>query len=380
MRTRLSLAVLAAALLLSGCGTMENGSASLTQPPAEPAAPFLSPELVRSPKLGTSVTLTHIAFGSCLNQARAFPIGEAIITSKPQLMLMIGDNVYGDSRTASLDELIGSYAALNVRPDWQRVRRAVPMLATWDDHDYGANDAGGDFPYKRASQKLFAQFWDLPLDHPVWMREGVYDSVIVGPEGKRVQIILLDTRSFRSPLKDTDERDAPGKQRYMPDPDPAKTMLGEAQWTWLEGELRKPAELRLLVSSIQVIAEGHGWERWGNFPHEQKRLYDLIARTGANGVVMLSGDRHQGALYKETKGVPYPLYEITSSSLNASFARTSKPDLKSASRISEMVAEVNFGLIDIDWATGEVELSLRGEKGEKVAGVTFRLSELDATR
>lgn len=367
MRARFIPAALVAALLLSACGTMENRNAALTQPPPEPAAPFLAGELVRSPKLDRSASLTRIAFGSCLNQSRSFAIGEALITAKPQLMLMIGDNVYGDTSTASLDELIGSYAALNARPDWQRVRRAMPMLATWDDHDYGFNDAGADFPYKRASQKLFAQFWDLPLDHPAWTREGIYDSLIVGPEGQRVQIILLDTRSFRSPLKDTDERDVPGKQRYMPDPDPAKTMLGDAQWAWLEEELRKPAELRLLVSSIQVIAEGHGWERWGNLPHEQKRLYDLIARTGAKGVVFLSGDRHQGALYKETKGVPYPLYEITSSSLNMSFARTSKPDLTSASRISDMVAEVNFGLIDIDWATGEATLSLRGEKGEAVA-------------
>ncbi len=58
--------------------------------------------------------------------------------------------------------------------------------------------------------------------------------------GMRVQVILLDMRWFRSPLKITDQRGAPGKERYLPDPDPTKTMLGETQWAWLADELRKP--------------------------------------------------------------------------------------------------------------------------------------------
>jgi alkaline phosphatase D len=96
-------------------------------------------------------------------------------------------------------------------------------------------------------------------------------------------------------------------------------MLGEAQWAWLAERLREPADLRLVVSSIQVLAEGHGWERWGNLPGERARLFDLIGATGANGVVLLSGDRHIGGLYREPAGVPYPLTEITSSGINQVF-------------------------------------------------------------
>ena len=68
---------------------------------------------------------------------------------------------------------------------------------------------------------------------------------------------MLDTRYFRSPLKPTDEMNARGKERWIPDEDPSKTMLGDAQWAWLENELKRPAELRLIVSSIQVLSEGH---------------------------------------------------------------------------------------------------------------------------
>lgn len=365
---------LAGFLVAAGCTTTPAPEA------AAPRAPFLAAELARGPALAPGTALTRIGLGSCLKQDKPFPIGEAILAARPQLFIMAGDNVYGDSESPALDELVGAYAALNARPDWRRFRTALPMLATWDDHDYGLNDAGAEYPHKAAAQRLFAQFWDLPPASPVWTREGIYEALIVGPEGRRVQIILLDTRSFRAPLRPTDDRNAPGKERYLPDADPQKTLLGTAQWAWLEDELRKPADLRLIVSSIQVVAAGHGWERWGNLPAEQRRLYDLIARTGAERVVFLSGDRHQGALYRETAGVPYPFYELTSSSLNHAFPNIAKPDLETPARISPMYEETNFGLVEIDWAAGTLRMSLRDETGKEVSGETVRLAELTPPR
>ena len=157
----------------------------------------------------------------------------------------------------------------------------------------------------------------------------------------RVQVIMLDVRWFRSPLRITDQRGAPGKERYLPDPDPAKTMLGAAQWAWLAEELRKPAELRLIVSSTQVLAEGHGWERWGNFPLERQKLFDTIRESGAKGVVFVSGDRHIGALYRETPAGLYPLYEITSSGLNMVYWAAKEPG---PNRLGALYAAANFGV------------------------------------
>ena len=187
---------------------------------------------------------------------------------------------------------------------YNRLRETVAHLAVWDDHDYGINDGGGDFPHKAVAKELFLKFWKVPATDVRRTREGIYNSRIIGPPGMRVQIILLDLRWFRSPLKVTDQRGAPGKERYVPDPDPGKTMLGPLQWAWLAGELRKPAEIRLIVSSTQVLAEGHGWERWGNMPLERQKLFDTIRDSGAKGVVLLSGDRHIGALYRETPAWP----------------------------------------------------------------------------
>ena len=94
------------------------------------------------------------------------------------------------------------YAKLAAMPGFKALRESVPILATWDDHDLGVNDGGSDYPKKVESQKIFLDFFGDPEDSPRRKQPGVYDAKVFGPEGKRVQVIMLDTRYFRSsPLK-----------------------------------------------------------------------------------------------------------------------------------------------------------------------------------
>jgi alkaline phosphatase D len=316
--------------------------------------------------------LTRIAFGSCAHQEKPQPIWDAVLAYRPELFIFAGDNAYGDVSSGEMTELRAAYARAATVEGHAKLRRTVPVLATWDDHDYGRNDGGGDFPHKAAAKQLFLEFWQVPEDDPRRTRGGIYAATIQGPVGSRVQVILLDTRTFRSPLRRKPER-APGTGAYLPDRDPAKTMLGEAQWGWLEEQLTRPAELRLIVSSVQVLAEGHAWERWGNLPLERDRLLDLVASTGAKGVVFLSGDRHAGALYRQTEGMAYPLYEITSSGIN--MLRPDRPE-PGPHRLGELYGGENFGTIDIDWQAREITLSVRSMSGEPVREVTFSLAQL----
>jgi len=208
------------------------------------------------------------------------------------------------------------YAKLAAMPGFQTLRNACPILATWDDHDLGANDAGSDYPMKEESQKIFLDFFGDPAESPRRRRPGVYDARVIGPEGKRVQIILLDTRYFRSSPLTPNPRASTSAGPYVPNPDPNTTILGGDQWRWLAEQLKVPAEIRLVVSSIQVVAEDHGWEKWMNFPHERARLFKLLHETGAEGVILLSGDRHLAELSMIDAGAGYPIYDLTSSGLN----------------------------------------------------------------
>lgn len=332
-------------------------------------ATLLSGRSAGATELLPETVLRRIAFGSCADQNQPQPFWSPILAFEPQLFLMIGDNVYGDVSSGALTELRAAYDRLAGIDGFKRLRAEVPVLATWDDHDYGANDAGADFPYRAGVTRLFREFWGVPAID----RDGIYDAHIFGPPGRRLQVILLDTRSFRSGLKPTNQRGAPGKERYLPDPDPAKTMLGTAQWGWLDQQLRQPADLRLIVSSIQVLAEGHGYERWGNLPTERQRLIELIGATRTNGVVFLSGDRHIGALYRRTDGVPYPLHEITSSSLNRPVGTSSETG---PHQVGAVYAKENFGVIEIDWQAGGVTLALRDNTGARVRAMELALADL----
>jgi alkaline phosphatase D len=175
---------------------------------------------------------------------------------------------------------------------------------------------------------------------------------VFGPAGKRVQIVLLDTRYFRSPVKKVD------RNAYGPNTDPGATVLGDEQWKWLEEQLKVPADLRLIGSSIQVINEDHRFEKWMNFPKERDRLYQVLRDTKANGVVILSGDRHLGELSQTDAGLGYPLFDLTSSGLNMANKRWRAAE-KNTHRVATMASGDNFGLVAIDWDRSPPRVSLQ---------------------
>jgi alkaline phosphatase D len=316
-----------------------------------------------NPALAADTVITRFAFGSCVNENRAMSFWDVIAAQKPQAFLLIGDNVYGDTRAtwgADMPTLTASYKKLSSRAEFDRFRRNVPMMTTWDDHDYGANDAGGSFAFKEQAERVYESYWASSAE--VKSRPGVYESRIVGPEGKRVQFILLDSRFFRSDLVSMPFRD-PGPPRgwYIPNTDPKATLLGDAQWQWLEAELAKPADLRFIVSSVQVITSAHQFESWAAFPKERERLYAMLAARGVDNAVLLTGDRHSGALYKaDVAGLKSPLWEVTASSLNMAFGKGDERDKEpDPARVGGFWAIPNFSVVDIDWTAKTLKLSLR---------------------
>ena len=308
-------------------------------------------------------TVTRVAFGSCTRHVRDQPIWNAVVAADPDLFLHLGDAIYpdvNDEETALIDpwpnaeslaRMDSAYARTAGRPEFTNLRENVPVMAVWDDHDYGINDGDREFALKAESQNLFLNFFGEPAGSRRRATPGIYDAQIFGPEGRRVQVILLDGRYFRTPPA-PDTRTAEEKQalnisgRFAASTDPEATVLGEAQWTWLERQLSRPADLRLLVSGYPIVPTELGRDAWGNFPLERQRLFDLIETTGADGVVFLSGDVHFSEISQSDEG-PYPMVDFTSSPLAA--PSVGNEALANSRRISDAYAEENFGLVEIDW-------------------------------
>ena len=299
---------------------------------------------------------SRIAFGSCAHQDKPQPILDVVRMRKPQLFVYLGDNIYGDTRV--MDELGAKYKQLGDKPEFQRLRKNVAVVSIWDDHDYGENDAGYEYPMKESSRQIFCDFWQIPFDSPRRQRPGIY-GVHKFKEGRRtLQLILLDTRWFRSPLRKNPDplpSNYPFKNSYQPIRDRERTMLGEAQWKWLEQQLNDSADVRIIATSIQFGHAYNGWESWTNLPDEQERMLRLIRNTRAEGVVFISGDVHWGELSCRRSNDAYPIYDLTASGLTEDW-ETIEPN---EYRIGSPTAENHFGLIEIDWHDRDPSVSLQ---------------------
>ncbi len=296
----------------------------------------------------TQTTITKIAFGSCADQNKPQPILNLVAKYKPDLFIYLGDNIYGD--TKDMKELKAKYDLLASKPEFQKLKASTKILATWDDHDYGWDDVGRHYPYKKESKELFLNFFEEDSASFRRHNEGIYTSYAFGARGKRVQLILLDTRTFRDELLPYNGG-VKDDSRYFYDLDYAphtskdSTFLGAAQWKWLENQLNMPADIRIIASSTQFGAEYNGYETWANFPNEQKKMLDLIEKTQATGVVFISGDVHYSEISSIKRDGSYPIYDFTSSGITSKwhFATPNK------NRIEGPVMENHFGLITIDW-------------------------------
>ncbi|MFW5684978.1 MAG: alkaline phosphatase D family protein [Spirochaetota bacterium] len=286
----------------------------------------------------------RIMFGSCLVQTRAHPILSVVLEREPAAFIFLGDNVYADSDNP--DAIRRAYEILGSSPLVREVRRTTEVLAIWDDHDYGRNDAGREFPAREASEAIFESVWDV--SGAAAERPGIYRSVMLGTSGRRIQVVLLDTRFFRSPLPRAVSRPA-GKGPYGRD---GGTLLGEAQWAWLEQTLREPADFRIIASSIQVLAEHHGWESWANFPDERARLLSLLGDSDAP-LVIISGDRHFAEISRRTvsadegRGV---LVDITSSAINRRYPE--ETPTANDRRVGGYYLDHNVGELEFVWPDG----------------------------
>jgi alkaline phosphatase D len=298
-----------------------------------------------------------IAFGSCLDQEDPQPIWNSVERENINSFIFLGDNVYGDVPSGSLDFMETAYAKQKkMLPNWL-FKKDINVI--WDDHDFGINDGGSSYPFKADAQKMYLDFWRVPIDDIRHKREGVYTNKIIDIDGFKINLILLDTRYFRSDLKKTSGINS----IYLKNNNLDATILGEAQWSWLNKAMNTQANLIIIATSIQLLATQHRFEKWSNFPKEHSKLKDLL-NLSKTPVLVISGDRHQGAIYKDTN-----FYEITSSSLNKTISKISRlgrPKEVDSLMIGDIFSEENYGLISIDLDNKAYKIELKDINGRVV--------------
>lgn len=296
-----------------------------------------------------------IAFGSCNRQNVENKLWQSVLKNNPVAWVWGGDIIYSD--TDDMELMAQQYQQQLAQEDYNEVIKSMKIFGTWDDHDYGLNDAGLEYVAKEQSQQLFLDFMGVSKADSRRGQEGVYHSDVINTTEGSVKIIVLDTRYFRSALTSSENPEF----RYQPNNYGEGTMLGNVQWSWLENELNSSkADFNLIVSSVQYLSREHGFETWGNMPHEVDKLKMLIGTSKAKGVIVLSGDRHISEFsIEKIEGLDYPLIDFTSSGMTHSYSNFDGEPNKY--RKGEVVSDLSFGLVKINFDTKKVVMQMRGE-------------------
>ncbi len=250
-----------------------------------------------APAVGAATDF-RVAFGSGARflDDRVQAIWPVVDRLRPDLLLWLGDNIYGDSLDS--DILREEYRRLRDVAGLQPVIHNISNLATWDDHDYGLNNHDRTNPIKDEALEIFKQYWANPsygLDEV----PGVFFSYSYGA----VDFFFLDDRFYRDPNNDPDTTE--------------KTLLGQEQLDWLKAELSQSTAV------FKVLVSGGGWssskgptgDSWAAFLNERNQIFDFIRDNKIGGVILISGDSHIGELnvipWSDHGG--YDLYDLVGS-------------------------------------------------------------------
>ena len=292
----------------------------------------------------------RIAFGTCPHR---WGLGnqkqwELIAKRKPAVMLLGGDIAVQDRKNhCGLHR--ADYLLRDFFPAWKNFSSTVPVYATWDDHDYFANDKWGipkgyTLQDKQNVCDVFRQAWNNPSSGFGDERRGVFFRTRIGP----CDVIMLDNRYFREGVEGS--------------------FLGDEQMDWLEEQLLDCSGPFIILSCGTMWSDyvSNGKDSWGRWDRQgRERIFALIEKNRIGGVLLISGDRHGARGFRIPRPSGFQFYEFEAGSLGG---RTGPP-------ATSPEWDTQFYGISDQYAFGEFSIDATLPDPE----VTFRLIRDDAT-
>lgn len=305
----------------------------------------------------------RIAFGSCFhrwglgNQAQAKIIRERA----PAAMLLIGDVAVQD-RKNHLGLHRADYLLRDSFTAWRDLVATIPVYATWDDHDYFANDkAGVPKGYtdedRIGIRRVFQQAWNNPAYGFDALQRGIFLRTRMGP----CDIIMVDNRFFRTGTKGS--------------------FLGDQQMQWLSDQLLDCQGPFIILSCGTMWSDyvSNGKDSWGRWdPEGRERIFKLIEQHRIGGVLLISGDRHGARGFQIPRPSGFHFHEFEAGSLGGRKGPpVTRPDWEE-SQLYGMAGKYAFGefSIDADLPDPEVVFRLIGDDGSVIHQEKLTLSQL----
>ncbi|MBX3593743.1 alkaline phosphatase D family protein [Sphingomonas sp.] len=274
------------------------------------------------------------------------------------------------SEAISLADYRLRYASYRSDPDLQALHAAVPLIASWDDHE-SANDSweGGAENHDPATEGAWStrkaaamQAWRewMPVSDAPWEAYSI---------GTLATLFRTETRllarsrqpSFQSLAMAADPGQAIRAFRDGSWRDPAMTMMGSAQEAWIADEMARSvragvrwqlAGVGTVMGAMKAPGIAASWlkpdasalaqarvkaavllgslglplnpDNWGGYPAARERFLDAAQRANAN-LIVLSGDSHNGWAFDLANrgmpaGVEFAGHAVTSTGFETAFA------------------------------------------------------------
>ena len=268
--------------------------------------------------LDVSLKNPTIAIASCMSDAPAYQkVGDQMWTelynSQPHVLFLIGDTVYVDvdkngkrfkDKISPPKRLWNRYVETRNSLKLFRMKKLIPILAVWDDHDYGINNGGKDYPYKNQAKDVFKQFFPRTFLPQSGLEQGPGVAFFWQAFGQG--FIFADDRSFRTAKKKK-----------------TGTHWGKEQKDWIIQKLQNNLNSYWLINGGQFWGAYHRWESYeGHHPDSFKSFINDLGKHSKKPVWFVSGDRHLAELQIIKDALPYTSYELTTSSIHASVSRS----------------------------------------------------------
>jgi alkaline phosphatase D len=303
------------------------------------AGPF---NLVTAPKMLKPSKFT-LAFGGGSGYVPKHEyVWTTIKKQKPDMLLLLGDNVYIDH---PLSEYMQHYCYYrrHSRPEWRGLIANVPVYTIWDDHDFATNDSWGESgieepKWKRPVWNIYKQNWANPAYGGGEKQPGCWYDFYRGD----VHFIMLDGRYYRTSPKL---------------PESERSMLGPVQLQWLKKTIaNSKGTFKVICSPVPWTfkAKGGSPDTWNGYQKERNQIFDFLTEKKIEGVVLMSADRHRSDLWKTNRDSGYALYEFNSSRLTNQHIH---PEMKQAE--FSYNKKQSFGLVDVDTTKPDPTITYR---------------------
>lgn len=280
----------------------------------------------------------RVALISCMDDSfekEQKAIWPEVFAQQPDVLFLIGDTSYADKGLGRLGaptekDLWSRYSETRSKLAAFKAPRLVPIIAVWDDHDYGQNDGDRNFSLKDQARKVFDTFFPQSPEGEHFQRGPGVGSHL---KAFGLHFVFLDDRTFRSP-----------NGQDIPD----QTHFGEEQEKWLAEILEKAKGPAVLISGDQFFGGYHSFESYqGSHPKRFERHLKEWRKSPVP-LVFWSGDRHLAEITQVSpQDLGYRTYELTSSGLHAKVYSNTMKRNPNPNQVVGQDGELTYMIIDL---------------------------------